>query len=489
MRFSFVPFLIALLSDPIQAHSEQVSPPRALVLTNVTVIDATGTAAQPDMSVVIEGGRIRAMGRTAGITVPDGALVVNAAGKFVIPGLWDVHVHWYDEPSLPLFTANGVTGIRIMCGFPRHLTWRNKFADGKLLGPRLVIAGPIVDGPDPVWPDSLRADDADQGRRAVRAIKTQGYDCVKVYNLLPRSAYFGIADETRKLQFPLVGHVPFAVSAAEASDAGQKTIEHLSAISLACSSREEELRRALNKLSQEHGEPGSTGALLRLEVQAADSYDAAKAEALFARLVRNGTWDVPTLAVRQAHARLADRSTVANAWSEYVPSSLKSRWDGRRAATYKNLGAQDLANFKRSFPQQLELVREMHRAGVGMLAGTDTGALDCVAGFALHDELQLLVRAGLTPMEALQSATRNPARCLNRLAELGTVERGKLADLVLLDANPLDDIRNTTKIHAVIANGRMLTQADLRHLLIEVEAAARRNKAPDTPPGAHARYP
>ncbi|HEV3445251.1 MAG TPA: amidohydrolase family protein [Gemmataceae bacterium] len=489
MRFSFVLFLIALLSVPIPALSQQVSPPKALVLTGVTVIDATGTPAQADMTLVIEGGRIRAVGRTAGITVPDGARVVNAAGKFLIPGLWDMHVHWYDEPSLPLFTANGVTGIRLMCGFPRHLSWRKRFAGGELLGPRLVLAGPIVDGPDPVWPDSLRAADANEGREAVRAIKTQGYDCVKVYNLLPRSAYFGIADKTKKLRFPLVGHVPFAVTAAEASDAGQKTIEHLSAVSLACSSREEELRRGLNRLAQEHGEPGGTGALLRLEVQAADSYDAAKAEALFARLIRNGTWDVPTLAVRQAHARLANRSMVADAWSRYVPSSLKNRWDNRRAATYKNLGAQDLANFKRSFPQQLELVREMHRAGVRLLAGTDTGALDCLAGFALHDELQLLVRAGLTPMEALQSATSNPARCLNRLDELGTVERGKLADLVLLDANPLDDIRNTTKIHAVIANGRLLTQADLRHLLTEVEAAARRNSAPDTPPGAHAKYP
>src|SRR6266404_5593930 len=251
MRFSLVLFLIALLSDPIPAHSEHVSPPEALVLTGVTVIDATGRPAQADMAVVIQGGRIRAIGRTAAITVPDGARVVKAADKFLIPGLWDMHVHWYDEPSLPLFTANGVTGIRIMCGFPRHLEWRKKFADGRLLGPRLVLAGPIVDGPDPVWPDSLRAADANEGREAVRAIKTQGYDCVKVYNLLPRSAYFGIADETKKLQFPLVGHVPFAVSAAEASDAGQKTIEHLSAISLACSSPQEELRRGLNRLGQE----------------------------------------------------------------------------------------------------------------------------------------------------------------------------------------------------------------------------------------------
>jgi imidazolonepropionase-like amidohydrolase len=461
--------------------------PEPLVLTHVTVIDATGAPAQPGMTVVIETGRIAAVGKTGQVPVPDGARVVNTAGKFLIPGLWDMHVHWYDEASLSLFPAKGVTGVRIMCGYPLHLRWRSEIAAGKLLGPRLVLAGPIVDGPQPVWPDSLRAATSVEGRRAVRTIKEQGYDCVKVYNLLPRPAYFGVAAEAKHLGLPCVGHVPFAVSAAEASDAGQKSIEHLTGVSLACSSREAEIRRQLVAVQDNDAAP--TALLLRFEVEAEDSYDETKAAALFARFVKNGTWHVPTLIARRMHSLLGEKTSPNSSGLAYLPPSLKSRWDSRRGATLRKLGAADFANYKRSLRSQLELVGAMHRAGVGFLAGTDTGALDCLAGFALHDELELLVNAGLTPMEALQTATRNPAHYLGRQNDLGTIERGKVADLVLLDANPLEDIRNTTKIDAVVLGGRLLTRADLRAQLAAVEASCREVKEQEKPPGASPKYP
>jgi len=400
-----------------------------------------------------------------------------------------MHVHWYDEPSLPLFIVNGVTGVRIMCGFPLHLHWRKAISEGTLLGPRMVLAGPIVDGPAPFWPDAIRASNDAEGRSAVRTIKRQGYDCVKVYDFLPRSAYFGVADEARKLGLPLVGHVPFAVSAVEAADAGQYSIEHLSGVSLACSSREAVLRRELAAVPDKEA-PGVTGVFLRLEVQAEDSYDETRAAALFEGFVKNGTWHVPTLTVKQSHAMLSDKITTSSSSRlPYLPSSLKDRWDNRRASTFRNLRAEDYANFKHLFRRHLELVSAMHRAGVRFLAGTDTGALDCYPGFSLHDELALLVRAGLTPMEALQAATRNPAQYLHRLEDLGTVEQGKIADLVLLDANPLDDIRNTTKIHAVVVNGRLLLNADLQALRKQAEVACRKKNEPEKLPGTHSKYP
>jgi imidazolonepropionase-like amidohydrolase len=477
--------LFAILPMLLGAQPAPGVSPQPLIFTHVTIIDATGAPPQADMSVVIASARIAELGRTGEIAVPAGARIIDAAGKFLIPGLWDMHVHWYDKPTLPVFIANGVTGVRIMCGFPLHLKWRREVADGTLLGPRMVLAGPIVDGPQPVWPDSLRASNPDEGRLAVQTIKKQGYDCVKVYDLLPASAYFAVAGEAKKLGLPLVGHVPFAVSAARVSDAGQRNIEHLSGVSLACSFREAELRKELQAVRDRP----ATALLLRFEVEAEDSYDGAKAAALFARFVKNGTWLAPTLAVRQAHATLTENSLMKSSRQRYLPPALKSRWDGRRSATFKRLGPADFANFKQSLGKQLELVRVMHRAGVKFLAGTDTGALDCLPGFSLHDELELLVKGGLTPMEALQAATLNPAQCLERLSDLGTIERGKLADLVLLDADPLDDIRNTTKVHAVLINGRLLQKTDLRAMLDEVETSCKQRRDPEPPPGAYPRYP
>jgi imidazolonepropionase-like amidohydrolase len=486
MRSTLPPILVAL---PLLLAAQPASKvqPEPLVLTGITVIDATGTPAQPGMTVLIKAGRIAEVGNSGSVAIPAGARVVDGRRKYLIPGLWDMHVHWYDEPSLPVFVAQGVTGIRIMCGYPVHLRWRTEIEAGRLVGPRMVLAGPIVDGPQPVWPDSIRAADRAQGQAAVRQIENQGYDCVKVYNPLPRSAYFGVAAEAKRLGLPLVGHVPFAVSAAEAADAGQKSLEHLSGVSLACSSREAELRQRLLATVQDPNAP-TTAVQLRIEVEAEDSYDATKASELWDRFVRNRTWQVPTLIVRQAHGAIREKASATSSQMRYLPESMKSRWESRRAATLRRLGPEDFMNFKHSLKRQLKLVRAMHNASIPFLAGTDTGALDCYPGFSLHDELELLVRGGLSPLEALQAATRNPARFLGRLSQLGTVEKGKAADLVLLDANPLDDIRNTTKIHAVVVNGRLFEAAELRKLLDGVEAACKR-KGAEKPPGNSPRYP
>jgi imidazolonepropionase-like amidohydrolase len=458
-----------------------------LVLSGVTVIDATGAAPRPNMAVVIDKGRIAEVGKVGTVVAPERARVLDGSGKFLIPGLWDMHVHWYDEESLPLFTVNGVTGVRVMFGFPLHLDWQRKLVEGKLVGPRLVIAGPVVDGAPPVWPDSIRASNELEGRQAVQSIRKAGYDFVKVYHLLPRAAYFGIADEAKRQGLPFGGHVPISVTAGEASDAGQKTIEHLQGVALACSSREAELRRELKALV-ERGNVPDLALSLRFEVAATDSYDEEKAAPLFARFVKNGTWHVPTLAVRQSHAGLQETDSTRQDRMRYLPASLRARWESRRRATFKKLGPEAFTNFKRSVRADLEMVNAMHRAGVGVLAGTDTGALDCFPGFSLHDELALLVQAGLTPMEALQSATRDPASCLGRSNDLGTIEQRKLADLVLLDANPLDDIRNTTRIAAVIANGRLLTRTALDQKLKEIEAGSSAKKVTG-PPGNYKKYP
>jgi hypothetical protein len=449
--------LFLLLPALLLAQSNGVSQTAALVLAHVTIIDVAGGPSKPDMTVVIRGDRISEIGKAGEITAPPGATVVDASGKFLIPGLWDMHVHGFSRDSLTLYTANGVTGVREMFGNSDLLRWRDEIAKGSLTGPRMIVASPIIDGPQPVWPHSIAVGNEEQGRKAVREVKQWGADFVKVYSLLPRDAYFGIADESKRQGISFVGHVPFAVSAAEASDAGQKSIEHLTGVLLGCSYNETELRNEIVKAK-------APGARFRAKgVALLDTFSDRKAKDLFARFVKNQTWQCPTLTVLRSNAYLGDQSFRNDPRLKYVPRPIRERW-GQRIA---NRNDNDYA--KKVFKKEVEIVGAMERAGVPLLAGTDTGNPFCFPGFSLHDELALMVIAGLTPSESLRAATLNPAKFLALDKMLGTIEPGKVADLVLLDADPLADIRNTQKINAVISNGRLLDRKALNKMLAQAE--------------------
>jgi imidazolonepropionase-like amidohydrolase len=469
----FLLFLLLLLAAQPAFGAEQ----NILAFTHATVIDATGAPAQLDVTVVITGDRITGMGKSADINPPTNAVVVDATGKFLIPGLWDMHVHPYQKDYLPLFIANGVTGIRIMWGLPMHHEWRKEIEQGTLLGPRMLIASSIVDGPKPIWPGSITAGNAAEGRQAVLKSKQDGADFVKVYTLLPRDAYFAIADEAKKQSIPFAGHVTIAVSAQEASAAGQKSIEHLTGILPACSSREDYLLKSaqetLATLLTTTNEPPSIFYKNRQSGQMAlDTYSPLRAGALFAEFKKNHTRQCPTLIVLHNITFINDPSLASDSRLKYMPREIKSSWDPARDFRFKNRTAEDVALGKKVYQKELKLVGAMQRAGVGILAGTDTANPYCFPGFSLHDELGLLVRAGLTPMQALQAATLNPARFMGREKELGTIEKGKLADLVLLDANPLDNIANTRKITAVVFGGRLFPRSSLDEMLARVEALA-----------------
>ena len=463
--------LLSLLAAQQTAGTQQ----RALVLAHVTVVDATGAAARTDVTVIVRGDRISEMGRSGELHIPKNAQIVDGTGKFLIPGLWDMHVHWQEKDYLSLFIANGVTGIRIMWGLPIHHQWRKEIGNGSLLGPRLVIASPVVDGPKPMFPGSIAVANAAEARRAVVRVKQDGADFVKVLSFLPRDAYFAIADEAKKQGIPFEGHVPLSVSADEASNAGQKSFEHLLGILPACSSRSEELNKAAQAdLAEEiaTGQPMEleTGPHLRQTRQMMlDTYSAEKAVTLFTLLKRNGTWQCPTLTVNRVIAFANDTSFTHDPRLKYMPRNLRASW-----GTVFHLTPEDFAYEKKEFAKEMEVVGAMQKSGVGILAGTDTLNPLCFPGFSLHDELGLLVQAGLSPMAALQAATLNPARFLGREKDLGTVEAGKFADLVLLDANPLDDIGNTKKIEAVFYRGQYFPRASLDQMLAKVEAEASR---------------
>ena len=257
-------------------------------------------------------------------------------------------------------------------------------------------------------------------------------------------------------------------------------MEHLYGILESCSTNEAEVRKEVEQAAKNPDTWSAWGTVVRTTDrlygrQAREkTYSAEKCAALFARFVRNGTWQCPTLVLRRAFALREDDSFRNDARLKYIPQSEVKGWDAPTDTRNANLTAEEVANRKIRLEKETELVGEMRRAGVKILAGTDLGNPYVYPGFSLHDELALLVRAGLTPLEALQTATVNPARFFGQEKEFGTIEKGKLADLVLLEANPLEDIGNTRRVNAVVVNGRYLPQEALRKLLAEVEAAASR---------------
>jgi imidazolonepropionase-like amidohydrolase len=442
-----------------------------LAIIHVNLIDATGAPVQADMTVIVQGKQILQLGKSASTTVPKAARVVDGRGKYLIPGLWDMHVHeifgaWLpeDEKITPvLFVANGVTGVRDMGGDLEPLKkWRARIAEGKLLGPRMIIAGPMLDGPIPQFPSSAPVKDAAEGRRIVDELQKNGADFIKIQSLIPRDGYFAAADEARKLGIVFAGHVPDKVRATEASNAGQKSIEHLTGVFEGCSTVEDELMAAPRG-------PGR-GRFL-------STYDPERAKALIALFLKNQTWQVPTLYWERGEWLIEQTNSGPDPLEKYAPVAWRDRtWPMFTRDISKGWSTDPVADREKFFQAELKMVGEMNRAGVPILAGTDTAAgVRVYPGFSLHDELELLVRAGLTPMEALQAATLNAGKYLD-LADTGTIEKGKRADLVLLDSNPLVDIKNTRTIQSVVLAGRYFSRTDLDHLLHQVEEAAAKSK-------------
>ena len=448
------------------------APSAPLAITHVTLIDGTGAAPRADVTVLVVGRRISAVGASDSVALPAGARVVDGRGRYLIPGLWDMHAHpfAYDFPrfAAPLLLANGVTGVRDMGHrVDSAVFWRREVAAARVLGPRLVVGGRI-DGPGPGPPWASRAATADQARRAADSLVRLGADFLKVYSRVPREAYFALADAARRRGVPVAGHVPYAVSAAEASDAGQRSIEHEDDLMRACSSRDAELRATLGDRSALAGRREMDVVREQARTMRA-SDDPARCRALFARLARNGTRVVPTLTVYQPYAHALDSAGTHPARLAYVPRALHEAW--RRRPSVAAFEPRDTAVIAAFF--SLARTGEMGRAGVRLLVGTDAPLPYVVPGFSVHDELALLVRAGLTPMQALQAATHEPAAYLNALDSLGSIAPRRLADLVLLDADPLADIRNTTRIRAVVADGRLIDRTALDAMLARAERLAK----------------
>ena len=479
---AFIGICLALVVAPCYAGQSAGTSAStgAVAITHVTVIDATGAPPQADMTVVVRNQHIAALGRSARLRPPAGAAVVDGRGKFLIPGLWDMHVHevfgdWLprnEKVVPPLFVANGITGVRDMGGDLDVLKeWRAQTAAGTLLGPRMIIAGPMLDGPTPRFPSSAPVASAADGRRVVDELTKRGVDFIKIQSLIPRDGYFAAAEEAKRLGMVFVGHVPDAVRAAEASNAGQKSIEHFTGIFEACSTIEDKLVT---------GTPRGPGPNVR-------TYDPGRAQKVIALMAKNRTWQVPTLVWERGQWLVDDIDLSHDPLTKYAPAAWKDHtWPMFVHDIMQSMDTDPLPVRKKFFQMELDMTLAMFRAGVPFMAGTDTAAgVHVFPGFSLHQELALFVRAGLTPMQALQTATRNPAEFMGRLKDLGTIEQGKLADLVVLDANPLDDIANTRTIRAVVLEGHYLDRTELDRMLKAVEDAAAKPDATPRPAAAN----
>ncbi len=461
-RRDFLQWLALAGLSGLAAHGTDVT-----VLSGVTLIDGTGTPAKRDMTLVLSGDRIAWIGRRPG-------LPHTMRGKFVIPGLWDMHTHYGfdDRIVVPLHVANGVTSIREMWGFPQIHDVRDRIEAGQLLGPRMTIASSLIDGPPSVWaPDATEVQTAAQARAAVRLAAASRADFLKIYSYLGREAFDALVDEARAVGLPVAGHHPARLRLREVSDAGMRSFEHLYGMPTATSTVEDQIQRQLNDTPVDPANPGQYYALMReLERQASLRHSRSKAAALYERLARNGSWQSPTLTVNRALSVPAD--TFANdPRLKYIDATTKLVWEAIVAGVAPRTPEQ-IAQQRAYLRFRLDMVGAMDRAGVPILGGSDTPNPYVFPGFAAHDELELLVRAGLSPMRALQTMTRDAARYLGLARRMGTVEAGKVADLLVLDADPLDDIRNTQRIHAIVARGRLVTAAQRAQILADVERAA-----------------
>ncbi|MGC1906327.1 MAG: amidohydrolase family protein [Candidatus Acidiferrum sp.] len=459
---------------------------QSLAITHVTVIDATGSDPKPNSTVVVVDGRIRAVGPADSTAIPRGAQVIDGTRKFLIPGLADFHLHLTGagEPTgsreffLPLLLANGITATRDMGGYLESLIpLRKEIRKGKRLGPDIVFAGPYLDGQPPSFQPSLVVTNAAQGADGVDWLVTKGVDFIKVQSILDRAAYFSIAQEARREHLSFVGHVPDRVTAAEASDAGQKSIEHLTGVLRACSSDEPKLMREQFAPGPKNQTPqGSHEREIAWERELLATQSGKTCGELISKFSANQTWQTPTLVLlRQDAYPTPEADASVQQLLRFVPRAFAEKWKQGRQKQDQFAKEGDFKLRNELLARSMQVTAQMEKSGVHILAGTDSAAPNLIPGFALHQELALLVRAGLSPMQALQAATKSSAEFIGTKQNQGTIEAGKDGDLVLLDANPLDDIRNTEKIRALILRGKLLDRVALDQMLSSVEKFAATN--------------
>lgn len=461
--------------------SERVTFEDAYILTNISTVDPID-GLKKNQNLVIKEGKISKIFTTGELQLSNANEIYDGTGKYLIPGLWDAHVHFaYLEEMAPsmfnLFLAHGVTSVRDTGGrleFVHH--WRDLAKERPQTAPRVKISGPLLDGTPNVYdgsdtghPELSVGLDSDKTiSKQLQRLDSANVDFLKAYEMLEPHQFGQITEFAEKNGLKLTGHVPLSMHVIEASDAGLNSMEHMRNLELSCARNWEELLQMRQALL-ENGD-GVTGADLRSTIHvlqrpiAIENYDEKRADEVVAVLAKNDTWQIPTLTLNTGRT---ERHFEQPGWQEsfeYVPDTIKNRW----IQNIESLSEIETPPFQEEYSRWMfNMVSKINQADIEIMAGTDCPIFFLTPGYSLHQELAMLVKAGLSPQEALKTATYNPAKYFEMEQELGSIKENMWADLVLLDANPLEDIANTKKIYAVVKQGNFMDRNELDQLLEE----------------------
>jgi imidazolonepropionase-like amidohydrolase len=432
----------------------------AIAITHVNVVPMDGERVIPDQTVIVRNGRIASIGPTNATELPeDVSLVIEGRGQYLMPGLADMHAHFFDEEdSLALFVANGVTTVRNMFGAPAHLDWRERVTNGSLLGPNIYTMGPILDGDPPYTPDMSVVRTPKEAAEEVIAQKKAGYDGIKVYeNLLPE-VYAAILEAASEAQMPVYGHAPVRVGLERALEGGQRSFEHMRNFMWALIPENARFRGTMAEALSDKSKRN----VRTYVIEPLRKADPARIPNLVAKMASSSVWFCPTLVHHNKFASTKEEFEELRRRYEmrYIPPPVWAWWDGFEANFVSDLG--DPPTVKRAFKTMRYAVKALHDGGARLIVGTDALTPYVVPGFSVHEELNHLVDAGLTPYEAIKAATRDAAEFVDALDEWGTVAVGRRADLILVDANPLEDVANASKQIGVMLRGRWYAKAELQ---------------------------
>lgn len=477
--FFFILLLSACTSNQMLQNKTLLAPD--LVIKNVTIIDAKN-GLQKGKTVLIKGNRILKVGDVKAIQFAKNSKVIDGKGKFLIPGLWDAHVHLTFEKALTpamfrLFLAYGITSVRDTGGLLHLITpERDKAQKDTKNSPRVMISGPLLDGIPTVYDGSsifnphigIGSGTAAEAEQLVDKMLAADVDLLKAYEMLTPEAFKAIINKGKANGIPITGHVPLSMDVIEASNAGMSSMEHLRNLEFACASDWEALLEKRQKMLFDG--KNEKGSILRRNIHKAQrshaigNQDKTRRDKVLKHLANNETWQIPTLTITTAASERFNLRSDWQATFNQLPTSVKQVWSkGAKEYAKSPVSEADANRSQWAF----EMISHLKKANVDIMAGTDCPIFFLTPGYSLHEELALLVKGGLSPLEAIEAATTKPAKYFKLEKELGLIAEGMLADLVLLNANPLEDIRNTLKINAVMRDGKWHNRAALDQLLVD----------------------
>lgn len=472
MRTSFIGIILSIASLLIvSCNKNNIS--GDLIIKNVNVIDVVNGTLNSNQTVAIENGKITSITRSSSSDEINSESIIDGKGKYVIPSLWDMHTHFTTSSDYKgfsnLFIANGVLGARDLWG---NLDSRDSIAESNALAPTIYLSGAIIDGSFTLLQGSLQPGNTKEAINMVDSLHQKGADFIKVYDDLSVDIYTAIANRCNELKLPFAGHVPMAVKTEVASEMGQKSMEHLNGIWKSSTTLEKEidsLEVDFKANFMSNNLPAAINTFITINGKINSAFDEPETIQLAKTLSKNGTYVTPTLITIDKHWSRKDGTYKHQEQNKYVPDDLLQQWDPELNFPEKMFPSIAWETGKELLTTSLRITKILHDNEVDILAGTDCGVSYVIPGFSIHDELKLFVKAGLSNADVLKIATFNPAKYFDITDINGQVAAGMKANLVLLDANPLEDISNTKKINGVIRNGKYLDRDYLDNLLKEAE--------------------